>query len=154
MSIDPLFNKFEPLQKTNPELVARLEQVVEKGHMNIPPERMYLMKASEKVSTMNAYVTGFGNSKRVVVWDTSLQKGTPDEVLFIFGHESGHYVLNHIEMEFFLDLRGICSFALSRLPLCAVGNPPLRFALGSLQPERLGRPRRPSAGLLALQPRW
>jgi Zn-dependent protease with chaperone function len=94
--IDPLFNKFEPLQKTNPELVARLEQVVAKGHMDIPPERMFLMKASAKVSTMNAYVTGFGSSKRVVVWDTSLQKGTPDEVLFIFGHESGHYVLNHI----------------------------------------------------------
>ncbi len=94
--IDPLFNKFEPLQKTHPELVTRLEQVVAKGNMNIPPERMFLMKASEKVTTLNAYVTGFGASKRVVVWDTSLAKGTPDEVLFIFGHESGHYVLHHI----------------------------------------------------------
>ncbi len=94
--IDPLFNKFEPLQKTHPELVTRLEQVVAKGHMNIPPERMFLMKASAKVTTLNAYVTGFGSSKRVVVWDTSLSKGTPDEVLFIFGHESGHYVLHHI----------------------------------------------------------
>jgi STE24 endopeptidase len=91
-----LFNRFEPLQLHNPELVARLEQVVEKGHMNIPPDRMFLMKASEKVTTLNAYVTGFGSSKRVVVWDTSLQKGTPDEVLFIFGHECGHYVLGHI----------------------------------------------------------
>ncbi|MEO7030587.1 MAG: M48 family metallopeptidase [Acidobacteriaceae bacterium] len=94
--IDPLFNKFEPLQATNPALVERLEKVVARGNMNIPPERMFLMKASAKVTTMNAYVTGFGASKRVVVWDTSLQKGTPDEVLFIFGHESGHYVLNHI----------------------------------------------------------
>lgn len=94
--INLLYDKFEPLQKTNPELVAQLEKVVAKGHMNIPPERMFLMKASAKVTTLNAYVTGFGSSKRVVVWDTSLQKGTPDEVLFIFGHESGHYVLNHI----------------------------------------------------------
>jgi STE24 endopeptidase len=94
--IDPLFNKFEPLQKTNPALVEQLERVVARGNMNIPPERMFLMKASEKVTTMNAYVTGFGASKRVVVWDTSLQKATPDEVLFVFGHESGHYVLNHI----------------------------------------------------------
>ncbi|MBE7182072.1 MAG: M48 family metalloprotease, partial [Terriglobus roseus] len=94
--IDPLFNKFEPLQQSHPELVARLEQVVAKGHMNIPPDRMFLMKASAKVTTLNAYVTGFGGSKRVVVWDTSLQKGTPDDVLFIFGHESGHYVLNHV----------------------------------------------------------
>ena len=96
--VNLLFNKFEPLQLHNPELVARLEQVVAKGHMNIPPDRMFLMKASEKVTTLNAYVTGFGASKRVVVWDTSLQKGTPDEVLFIFGHESGHYVLGHIVM--------------------------------------------------------
>jgi len=94
--ISPLFNKFEPLQLHHPELVTQLEQVVVKGHMNIPPERMFLMKASEKVTTINAYVTGFGSSKRVVVWDTSLTKGTPDEVLFIFGHESGHYVLGHI----------------------------------------------------------
>lgn len=93
---DPLFNRFEPLNQTHPELVARLEQVVAKGHMDIPPERMFLMKASDKVTTLNAYVTGFGSSKRVVVWDTSLQKGTPDQVLLIFGHESGHYVLGHV----------------------------------------------------------
>jgi STE24 endopeptidase len=95
--IDPLFNKFEPLSNTNPELVAQLERVVARGKgIDIPPQRMYLMKASEKVTTLNAYVTGFGASKRVVVWDTSIAKGTPDEILFIFGHEMGHYVLGHI----------------------------------------------------------
>ena len=95
--IDPLFNKFEPLTKSNPQLVAQLEQVVAKGKgIVIPPERMFLMKASDKVTTLNAYVTGFGASKRVVVWDTSIAKGTPDEILFIFGHEMGHYVLGHI----------------------------------------------------------
>ncbi len=94
--IEPIFNHYEPLQKTNPELVARLEQVVQKGHMNIPPERMFLMKASAKTTTLNADVEGFGHSKRVVVWDTSIAKATPEEILFIFGHESGHYVLNHI----------------------------------------------------------
>lgn len=105
--INLLYDKFEPLQKTNPELVARLEKVVEKGHMNIPPDRMFLMKASAKVTTLNAYVTGFGSSKRVVVWDTSLQKGTPDEVLFIFGHESGHYVLHHITLGVFETIVGL-----------------------------------------------
>ncbi len=94
--IEPLFNKFEPLAQSHPELVRRLEEVAACGHMNIPPERMFLMKASEKVTTLNAYVSGFGASKRVVVWDTSIAKGTPDEILFIFGHESGHYVLGHI----------------------------------------------------------
>ena len=96
-AIDPLFNKFEPLSKTNPELVVQLERVVAKGQgIDIPPERMFLMKASDKVTTLNAYVTGFGSSKRVVVWDTSIAMGTPDEILFIFGHEMGHYVLGHI----------------------------------------------------------
>lgn len=98
--VDPLFNKFEPLSKSHPELVQRLEEVVHRGHMDIPPERMFLMKASAKVTTLNAYVTGFGSSKRVVVWDTSITKGTPDEIMFIFGHESGHYVLNHIVQGF------------------------------------------------------
>ncbi len=95
--IDPLFNRFEPLAKSNPALVAQLERVVAKGNgIQIPPERMFLMRASDKVTTLNAYVTGFGASKRVVVWDTSVAKGTPDEILLIFGHEMGHYVLGHI----------------------------------------------------------
>jgi len=94
--IDPIFNKFEPLAKSNPALVAQLERVVARGGITIPPDRMYLMKASEKVTGLNAYVTGIGASKRVVVWDTSIAKASPDEISFIFGHEMGHYVLNHI----------------------------------------------------------
>lgn len=94
--IDPLFNKFEPLAKSDPALVDRLEQVVQRGGIVIPPDRMYLMKASEKVTTLNAYVTGIGASKRVVVWDNSISRATPDEISFIFSHEMGHYVLNHI----------------------------------------------------------
>ena len=94
--IEPLFFHYEPLQKTNPALVAQLEKVVQKGNMDIPPERMFLMKASAKLTTLNADVEGFGASKRVVVWDTSIQKLTSDQIVFVFGHESGHYVLNHI----------------------------------------------------------
>ena len=116
--IDPLFNKFEPLAKTNPALVDRLEQIVVRGGIQIPPDRMFLMKASEKVTTLNAYVTGYGASKRVVVWDNSITKATPDEISFIFGHEIGHYVLNHIPktlaflgvlllVEFYLGYRGV-----------------------------------------------
>jgi STE24 endopeptidase len=105
--IEPLFDTFEPLAQSHPELVRRLEEVAQRGHMNIPPERMFLMKASEKVTTLNAYVTGFGSSKRVVVWDTSIAKGTTEEILFIFGHESGHYVLHHIVNGFLLSMAGL-----------------------------------------------
>ncbi|MCU1324629.1 MAG: peptidase Ste24p [Acidobacteriaceae bacterium] len=94
--IDPLFNTFEPLSQSNPTLVGQLEQVVARGGISIPPERMFLMKASAKYTGLNAYVTGIGSSKRVVVWDTSVAKATPEEIQFIFGHEMGHYVLNHI----------------------------------------------------------
>lgn len=94
--IDPLFNKFEPLTKTHAALVDKLETVVAKTGTNIPPERMFLMKASEKSNGLNAYVTGIGSSKRFVMWDTATDRLPDDEVLFVFGHESGHYVLNHI----------------------------------------------------------
>lgn len=94
--IDPLFNKFEPLDKNNLQLVAAIEKVTQRGGLAIPRERMFLMKASEKVTTLNAYVTGLGPSKRVVVYDNTIQKTTTPETLFVFGHEMGHYVLNHI----------------------------------------------------------
>jgi STE24 endopeptidase len=94
--IEPLFNKFEPLDKNNPQLVDAIQKVTQRGGLEIPRDRMFLMKASEKVTTLNAYVSGFGPSKRVVVWDTTIQKASTPEALFVYGHEMGHYVLNHI----------------------------------------------------------
>jgi Zn-dependent protease with chaperone function len=94
--IDPLFDHFEPLAKQNPALVEQLERVVKRGGMEIPPSRMYVMDASAKSTGVNAYVTGFGASKRVVVWDNTLKMISPDDILFIYGHEQGHYVLHHI----------------------------------------------------------
>jgi STE24 endopeptidase len=96
MIIEPLFYRFEPLAATHPALVSQLEQLVARGGLAIPPDRMFEMKASEKLNSLNAYVSGFGGSKRVVVWDTTLQKLTTPEILFVFGHEMGHYVLGHI----------------------------------------------------------
>lgn len=96
MVIEPLFYRFEPLAATHPALVDQLETLVARGGLTIPPGRMFEMKASEKLNSLNAYVSGFGGSKRVVVWDTTLQKLTTPEILFVFGHEMGHYVLGHI----------------------------------------------------------
>ena len=45
---------------------------------------------------MNAYVSGFGNTKRIVLYDTILKKLTPNELMFVLGHEMGHYVLHHV----------------------------------------------------------
>jgi Zn-dependent protease with chaperone function len=101
MVIEPLFYRFEPLAATHPALVDQLEKLVARGGLAIPPNRMFEMKASEKLNSLNAYVSGFGGSKRVVVWDTTLQKLTTPETLTVFGHEMGHYVLGHIRNSLF-----------------------------------------------------
>ena len=94
--IEPLFFKFEPLSDKQPTLVAEIEKVVARGGLEIPRDRMFEMKASEKLKSLNAYVAGIGASKRVVVWDTTIQKMNTGQILFVFGHEMGHYVLQHI----------------------------------------------------------
>ncbi|GGH02057.1 M48 family metallopeptidase [Silvibacterium dinghuense] len=94
--IDPLFDHFSPLAQRDPALVQSLERVVQRGGLAIPPSRMFVMDASRKVAAPNAYVTGFGASKRIVVWDTSLTMESSDEILAMYAHEQGHYVLHHI----------------------------------------------------------
>src|ERR1700730_7269977 len=98
--IDPLFNHFEPLAKEHTQLVASIETLTQRAGVPIPRDRMFLMKASEKTNQINAYVTGIGASKRVVIWDTTIQKTSSDEALFILGHELGHYVLGHVAIGF------------------------------------------------------
>jgi Zn-dependent protease with chaperone function len=94
--IAPLFFEFRPLRETAPELVGDMQRIVGRAGIAIPPERMFEMKASEKLKSVNAYVAGIGASKRVVVWDTTISKMTKPQTLFIFGHELGHYALGHI----------------------------------------------------------
>jgi Zn-dependent protease with chaperone function len=94
--IDPLFHKFEPLQQKDPALTASLEQLVKRAGQDIPPERMFWMGAGEKTTGLNAYVTGIGASKRIVVWDTTIAKMSTPQIVFVAGHEMGHYVLQHI----------------------------------------------------------
>ena len=65
---------------------------------------MFEMKASEKTNELNAYVTGFGASKRVVVWDTTMSDMTMPQTLFVFGHEMGHYVLGHLVKGFLITI--------------------------------------------------
>jgi STE24 endopeptidase len=94
--IEPMFNKFESLAAKAPQLIAPLQRVTHRAGQEVPPERMFWMKASEKTVATNAYVSGFGASKRIVIWDTAVAQETTDEVVVDFGHEMGHYVLGHI----------------------------------------------------------
>jgi STE24 endopeptidase len=93
---EPLFFRFTPLASSQPQLAARIESVVRRAGLDIPQSRMFEMNASMKLKAVNAYASGLGATKRVVVWDTSIQRMTEDEILYVFGHEMGHYVLGHV----------------------------------------------------------
>jgi len=110
VAIEPLFFRIEPLARQNPELVAAIEKVTARGGLQIPPDHMFEMIASEKLNSLNAYVTGIGASKRVVVWDNTIHKMDTGEILFVFGHEMGHYVLNHVWIGMAAALAGILLF--------------------------------------------
>lgn len=100
---EPLFFKFTPLEKTQPALTERIEAMLRHAGLRIPRSRIFEMDASSKTRTVDAYVTGLGASKRMVVWDTLLKKMGTDETLLVLGHETGHYVLHHIPKQFALD---------------------------------------------------
>jgi STE24 endopeptidase len=89
---DPLFNKFTPLrdQALRSEIVALAEKA------GIPGRKVYQVDKSTQTKKYNAYVNGFGASQRIVLWDTILKGMKRDEILFVMGHEMGHYRLGHI----------------------------------------------------------
>jgi Zn-dependent protease with chaperone function len=121
--IDPMFHKFEPLAEKDPTLTASLEKLAQRAGQNIPPERIFWMGASEKSTELNAYVTGFGASKRIVVWDTTIKDMTTPEIVFVVGHEMGHYVLEHIP-------KGITLAAIFFLILFYLGYRSIGWVLG------------------------
>jgi len=65
------------------------------------------MVASHKTNAVDAYVTGVGASKRIVIWDTLIQKTSAEETMVIIGHEMGHYVLSHVLKGFLMSAAGL-----------------------------------------------
>ncbi len=90
--IAPIFNKFTPMP--DGPLRTRVEALLAK--CGFEPKGLYVMDASRRSAHGNAYFTGFGKAKRIVFFDTLLQKHTQDEILSILAHELGHYKLGHI----------------------------------------------------------
>ncbi|MCI0600009.1 MAG: M48 family metallopeptidase [Beijerinckiaceae bacterium] len=90
--IAPLFNKFTPLP--DGAFKARVEALLAK--CGFASKGLYVMDASRRSAHGNAYFTGFGKAKRIVLFDTLLQHHTPDEILSILAHELGHYKLGHV----------------------------------------------------------
>jgi STE24 endopeptidase len=96
--IDPMFNRFGPMQ--DQRLEAQILALAQRA--GIEGGRVYEVQKSVDTESVNAYVTGFGGSKRIVLWDTILKKLEERELLFVMGHEMGHYVLSHVLMNLVL----------------------------------------------------
>jgi len=90
--LDPLFNDFGEMK--DKALESRILALADRA--GIEGSRVYEVNKSVDTKAVNAYVTGFGKTKRIVLWDTILSKLTPRELLVVMGHEMGHYVLGHV----------------------------------------------------------
>jgi len=85
--IAPIFNKFTPLEEG--ELRTDIEQMME--GVGLKSDGVFVLDASKRDSRLNAYFGGLGKSKRVVLFDTLMEKLTNKELLAVLGHELGHF---------------------------------------------------------------
>ena len=90
--IMPLFNKFSPLEDR--ALAERVESLLKRCGFH--SRGLYVMDGSKRSSHGNAFFAGFGNSKRIVLFDTLVSRLAPAEVEAVLAHELGHYKLRHI----------------------------------------------------------
>ena len=89
--VDPLFNDYEPME--NKVLESKILALAQRA--GIGGSRVYQVDKSSDTKLVNAYVTGIGATKRIVLWDTLLEKLEDDQILFVTAHEMGHFVLRH-----------------------------------------------------------
>jgi STE24 endopeptidase len=90
--IAPLFNKFEPL--ADPQLQERVERLL--ARCGFAAKGLFVMDGSTRSSHGNAYFTGFGAARRIVFFDTLLERLQPEEVEAVLAHELGHFKLRHV----------------------------------------------------------
>jgi STE24 endopeptidase len=90
---EPLFNRFEPLEDR--ELATELMQLADRA--GVPVREVLVADASRRTTKENAYVSGFGTTRRLVVYDTMLRKADRDEIELVVAHELGHRRLRHVE---------------------------------------------------------
>lgn len=108
----PLFNKLTPLE--NGELKDRIVQYAQR--VDFPLENIFVIDGSKRSSKANAFFSGFGKRKKVVLYDTLIDQHTPDELVAVLAHEIGHYKKKHIIWSMFVSILqvGILLFILSQ----------------------------------------
>lgn len=90
--ITPLFYKVQPLADV--ELTNRILKLTERAGMKV--SQVEVIDASSKTTTVNAYFTGFGGDRRIVLYDTLLSDYTPDQIEVVLAHEMGHWYYQHV----------------------------------------------------------
>ena len=118
--IAPLYNDFGPMK--DQALEAKILGLAARS--GIEGGRVFEVAKSVDTNAVNAYVTGFLASKRIVLWDTLLARLEEPEVLFVMGHEMGHYVLHHVLLGigFYTLLAGLGLYAIHRLAPLAISR--------------------------------
>ena len=127
--IVPLFNKQTPLEAG--ELRDAIKDFASKAGFGISD--IYVMDGSKRSSKANAYFSGLGPKKRIVLYDTLIKEHTREELVAILAHEIGHLKRKHILKSLFISTleTGVLLFIFSRI----VGSPQLSLALGAEQPS-------------------
>jgi Zn-dependent protease with chaperone function len=97
--IAPLFNKFGPMQ----DKALEADVLATASRAGVEGARVFQVDKSVDTEKVNAYVTGIGNTKRIVLWDTLLKRLSPRQIRFVVGHELGHYVLGHVVVSIFVS---------------------------------------------------
>jgi len=127
--IAPLFNKFEPLPEG--ELRRRIFELAKQVGFTVA--RIYTIDGSKRSSHSNAYFTGFGRNKRIVLFDTLMKQMEMDQAIAVLAHEMGHYKMKHIVRMMLIQAIFLFSglYVLSRL----LNYPPLYLAFGFEEPS-------------------
>jgi STE24 endopeptidase len=127
--IVPLFNKQSPLP--DGELKSAIEAFATKVGFKL--DNIYVIDGSKRSTKANAYFTGFGAKKRVVLYDTLINDMTTNELVAVLAHEIGHYKKHHVVWSLILGIiqTGVMLFLFSLF----VGSPDLSAALGVGKPS-------------------
>ncbi len=123
--IEPLFNRFAPLDDS--ELAVELQALAETAR--VPISEVLVADASRRTRKANAYVSGLGRTRRLVLYDTLLTRATPPEIGLVLAHELGHRHARHLVKGTLLAMAGAAGFVLLLWALLHL--PGLRSLIGA-----------------------
>jgi STE24 endopeptidase len=104
--LEPVFNRFSPLRDEG--LARELRELAERA--SVPVRDVLVADASRRTRKHNAYVSGLGKTRRVVLWDTLLDRGEPGEMRLVVAHELGHRRYRHVALWTATTMVGTAAF--------------------------------------------